>query len=1074
MAYLRPDRSHHHNQLTRIAAVAADPQPAVSRLPLLSEEHTRQLLIDWNQTAREYPNDTLIHSLFEAQAARTPEAVALIFEERQLTYRALNRHANRLARHLQTLGVGPETMVGLAMDRSIEQIVALLGILKAGAAYVPLDPRYPVERLALMLAETQSPVVITQPHLCERLPAATPTLMLSDAAVESSAADDENPTSGANAASLAYVIYTSGSTGVPKGVLIDHRGLVNHTFAMVESHRLDTSDRVLQFSGIGFDASAASLFPALIAGASLILPASAPNELVGDQLTMLCERQQITILQLPASIWHQWVDTLWLHRRPLKVPLKVMLVGGESPSVEKLRLWAKLAGRPMSFLNAYGPTEATITTTMFALSCDEATAAATTSIPIGRPLANKQIYILDEQRQLAPIGTAGELYIGGVGLARGYLNRPELNAERFIEWTPPGPTMNGTGPVRLYCTGDRARFRADGQIEFLGRIDHQVKLRGYRIEPGEIEAVLRQHHDVRDAVVVTREDVAGLPRLVAYIVADPAIADYRLDAELSSFLWTKLPAFMIPSQFVPLAALPLNVNGKLDRQALPAPETKLTPHAPGAAPSMPEEIILANIWAQVLGRTLIGVNDDFFTLGGHSLAAARAISLASAVFGRQLPLRLLFEAPTIASFVRAMQEEGHEQNGLSRLNLLAEAALDPTITAPTPWQPSKNPPQTILLTGATGYLGAFLLDELIQHTDAHIYCLVRAEDPDHATARLTQALSRYLLDTSIQNRVTAIPGDLGKPLLGLDQQQFQLLAETIDVIYHAAAQVHYLHSYARLKPTNVQGTVEILRLAATARVKPVHYVSTLSVALEAAHEGVMYEDEPLTRCSSTKGYDQSKWVAESIVTQARARGLPVAIYRPGRIGSHTVSGASNHDDFLVRMIVGCVQLGAAPDIPMAESLFPVDLAARTIVHLSRQPELAHTTFHLQNPQPSSWNWIIETLQAMGHPVRRVAYDEWHRHLLDKVLANPDHILHSLLSYFPQDPAAANWIDVVERYRFDMTNTLGGLAESGIELPVIDRAFLGSMVADLVRQGLINAPIAQAYLVAWNEPALSGY
>jgi amino acid adenylation domain-containing protein/thioester reductase-like protein len=1066
-------------------AIVADPQKPINQLSLLDGVEKWYLLSNWNDTATDYPTEICIHELFEAQAARTPTAIALVCEDQQITYRTLNRRANQLARRLQALGAGPDVMVGLAMDRSPEQIVGVLGILKAGAAYVPLDPSYPEERLALILNETRAPVLLTQRHIRDRLPVAhTAHIICVDEEPDTSAEDDHNPPNGATADNLAYVIYTSGSTGTPKGVLIEHRGLVNHTFAMVEHHALDAHDRVLQFSGLEFDASAATLFPALSVGATLVLPTIAPTQLVGDQLTQLCERQQINILQLPASIWHQWVDDLWLRHQVLQAPLKVLLVGGEKPSADKLRRWAKLTGRAMKFLNAYGPTEATITTTLFELSCNEATAETITAIPIGRPLANTQVYILDTDMQPVPVGVAGELYIGGVGLARGYLNYPELTTERFV--ANPFPTLehsNTPAVQRLYKTGDLARYRADGNIEFLGRIDHQVKVRGYRIELGEIETVLRQHPAIRDAIVLAREDVPDVSQLVAYIVVDSqtsldlandqSFANHGLYAELNKLLREKLPHYMIPAAFVPLAALPLTSNGKLDRQALPAPDAHTLMHEPSARPHTPEEIILANIWSQVLGWPHIGANDNFFALGGHSLAAARVVALASTVFERALPLQMLYEAPTVAAFAQAMHDQSSIPLAPKPDELLADVVLDPAITPRTPWQPDTASPQAIFLTGATGYLGAFLLQELLERTNARIYCLIRAEDAQHAMLRLQQTFTRYSIDPgNWQSRVFPVLGDLGQPLLGIDPQAFQHLAGMIDVIYHTAAQVHYLHPYAALKPANVQGTVEVLRLACLEKVKPVHYVSTLAVAVAAGHEGLVREDEELSICTSVKGYDQSKWVAEAILKIARARGLPVAIYRPGRIGSHSHSGASNSDDFFVRLVAGCLQLGAAPDIPLVENLLPVDVAAHMITRLSQQPALANTTFHLRSPHPTDWRWVIETLQSLGYPVRLVSYQEWHRTLLDIVLADPGHILHSLLNYFPQDLEDADWIDVLNRYRFDIQNTMAGIAGSAIQIPAFDAALVERMIVDIIRQELITEPACYTHAFELSARVLS--
>jgi amino acid adenylation domain-containing protein/thioester reductase-like protein len=879
-------------------------------------------------------------------------------------------------------------------------------------------------------------------------------------------ADDLNIDGGATVDNLAYVIYTSGSTGVPKGAMIDHRGLVNHSFAMVDSHALDASDRVLQFSSLGFDASAATLFPALIVGAELVLPQAASSELLGDQLTQLCERAQITVLQLPASIWHRWVDELEIRGRLLHIPLKVLLVGGESPLIDKLHTWIRLIGRSMTFLNAYGPTEASITTTLYRVICNESTAEKPQSIPMGCPIANKQVYLLDAHMQPVPLGATGEIYIGGIGLARGYLNRPELTAERFIEWT-----VNDRLSVRLYRTGDLARYRPDGNLEFLGRIDHQVKLRGFRIELGEIEATLYQHPSVRSAVVLVREDVPRLQRLVAYIVGDGAAkldrspartaAIARLHNEIRAFLRTKLPDHMVPSAFVSLHSLPLTSNGKLDRQALPPPELNATNET--AAPRTSEEVILTGIWATALGRPHIGIHDDFFALGGHSLLAARAIVLVNTALNRDIPLRMLYDAPTVAGFAHAISGESDQPAPVAPINLAAEIILDPLIMPPpNVRQRLDTPPNAIFLTGVTGFLGAFLLHELLVQTTATIYCLVRARDKQDASRRIQQTLDEYQIwRNEWCDRIVPVVGDLRYAQFGLSTAIFQSLASIIDIIYHAGAQVHYLSPYHALKDANVLGSIEVLRLAALERIKPVHYVSSIAVAAMTASGLWNYADDDGNVDSQPMGYAQSKWVAEGIMRLAQARGVPVAIYRPGRIGSHSQTGAANLDDSFVRLLAGCIQLGLAPDISMVENLIPVDYTAQMIVHLSRQPKLENETFHLLNPKSITWQWVAGVMQDLGYPLQLIPYHEWHRALIQVATSDSSHPIHGLLMLVPQSQTAASWIDPWANQQFEARTIVTRFAGSAIRCPAVDAVQLERTLADSLRRGLfaISAPLS---------------
>jgi aspartate racemase len=622
---------------TILQGIAADPSCPISEVPLLTSAERRQLLVEWNNTTRAYPGDKLLHELFEAQAERTPDAPAVILEDRALSYRQLNQRANQLARYLRKHGVGPDVLVGICVERSLDMLVAPLGILKAGGAYVPLDPAYPKQRLAFMLRDARVSLVLTQKHLSATLAqnGLQEICLDADWPVVARERPENLPLRG-TAENLAYVIYTSGSTGKPKGVPITHRAVAIHSAACVERYELRPSDRVLQFASLSFDASAEELFPSWIAGAAVVL-LHRQTLTIPEFLTFL-RQQRLSVVNLPAPYWHEWVLELPRASDDFPPELRLVIVGNDKVSPQRFAAWRKSVGDRVRWMNAYGPTEATITATIYEpAAANEARDSA--SVPIGRPMANKQVYILDRRLNPVPIGVPGELHIGGPTLSRGYLNRPNLTAEKFIA------DPFGLDPgARLYKTGDLARYLADGNIEFLGRLDDQVKVRGFRIELGGIEAVLSQHPAVRQAVITAREDAPG-KRLAAYVVA--AEKRQAAAAELRSYLKEKLPDYMVPSAFVFMESLPLTPSGKIDRRALPAPSQTNGDRSGYVAPSHSLERQLAAIWEEYLGVRPIGVRDDFFELGGNSLIAARMMYGIEKACGRKVPLSTLFEGATI-------------------------------------------------------------------------------------------------------------------------------------------------------------------------------------------------------------------------------------------------------------------------------------------------------------------------------------------------------------------------------------------------------------------------------------------
>jgi amino acid adenylation domain-containing protein len=632
-----------------LEAIGTDPDVCVGSLPMLSQAEKNQLLLEWNDTAADYPKTATIHQLFEAQVLKTPNSVALVFEGAELTYAALNAKANQLAHHLRGLGVGPDVLVAICAQRSLDMIVGLLGIIKAGGAYLPLDPSYPEERLAYMLDDARPLVVLTQQNLLGTLPlGAIPTRCLDSEWAQISGSGDANPVNLTRPGNLAYVVYTSGSTGRPKGVLITHQAVNRLVFDEQYLH-LRAEDRVGQAANSSFDAITFEVWGALLHGCQLNI---IPYEVLlsTSAFAASIQQQKITTMFLTTALFNQIA---------FEAPATFsgffnLLFGGDSVDPRPVGTVLR-EGAPNRLLHVYGPTESTTFALWYwvrELNSDERT------IPVGRPISNTRIYLLDANLNPVPVGVAGQLHIGGDGLARGYLNRPDLTADKFI----PDPFCHEPGRQpgsRLYKSGDLARYLPDGNIEFLGRIDNQVKIRGFRIELGEIEAALAALPMVREAVVLAREDVPGDKRLVAWVIPQTAGETLKVE-QLRSALQQSLPDYMIPMHFMVQDSFPLTPNGKIDRKALPAPDS-VRSEDDYCAPRTPTETVLAAIWADVLKLDRVGIHDNFFTLGGHSLLATQLITRIRTVFQSELPLRALFEAPEVEALARRIELARQQQ-----------------------------------------------------------------------------------------------------------------------------------------------------------------------------------------------------------------------------------------------------------------------------------------------------------------------------------------------------------------------------------------------------------------------------
>ena len=634
----------------------------VADMDLLTPAERNQLLLEWNSKTLEVPRDTCAHQLIEAQAAMKPDAIAAEFAGNRISYRQLNQRANQLANYLRKQGVGPEVLVGISLGRSLEMLVAILGVMKAGGGYVPLDPNYPQERLQFMIADADLRLVITTRQLAHKVPASVELLLIDDQWPKIARQSAENLAVSVQPNNVAYVIYTSGSTGNPKGVVVEHRSLTNFIFAAASGYEMSNRDRVLQFASLSFDLSVEELFLTLTHGATLVLRS---EEMISSPQDFLrsCEAWKVSILDLPTAYWHELTNALADGGLSLPPSVRLVIIGGEKAANDRLAAWHASVGDRARLVNTYGPTETTVAVTISELT--NRNAAASGVIPIGRPFANTRAFILDAGLRPVPIGVAGELYIGGPGVARGYLNRPDLTAEKFI-----ADPFTADQNHRLYRTGDRVRYRRDGQIEFLDRVDNQVKIRGFRIELEEIEQCLRAQSAIRDCVVVHDQDAQ---RLIAYVVAKTreTISTAALRASLKEIL----PAYMVPSMFEVIDALPLTANGKIDRRALPRTSGRAPADEPSAEPSTPIEEMIAAAWREALQVDRLGVHDNFFDVGGHSLLAAKVVSLVRNQMNVDLTIVDLFQAPTISGLAELLAPRLAEKSARDEFdNLMREIA----------------------------------------------------------------------------------------------------------------------------------------------------------------------------------------------------------------------------------------------------------------------------------------------------------------------------------------------------------------------------------------------------------------
>ncbi|MEU7764367.1 amino acid adenylation domain-containing protein [Nocardia sp. NPDC049190] len=1007
--------------------VATDPTTAVGDIDIMDQvEHKR--IRSWGSGPEHDVTPEPLTAALGRHAASTPEAIAVVCGPDTLSYGQLRARSARLARWLIGQGVAPDTVVAVAMRRSVRQVVALCAIAEAGGAWMLIDPDHPAERLR-HLVESAAPrcVLTTTDDGCAAATHNLDTLDL-DGFDSAPVTDGERPTL-LHEDHPACLIYGSGSTGHPNGVMLTHRAIVHQLTWMQHEYGVDATDVYLHHTP-AFDVSLWSYFLPLRAGARLVLAGPVERREPGS-LGRLVAEHRVTLADFVPTMLAAFTE----HATAADLAsLRVVFVIGAALPPATARSFALIS--PAEVHTLYGPTETGVGITQHAFAAADPPVFGRS---IGVPEWNSQCLVLDARLRPVPVGVVGELYCAGVQLARGYHGGPGDTAERFV-----ANPLGGPGE-RMYRTGDLVRWNRAGTLDYVGRTDAQMWVHGRRIATGEIEAALLADPGVGQAVVTVEPSALG-DRLVGYVVAAPgAVVDVESLRHLAS---RSLPASMAPSIVVALDMLPVTADGALDRAALPRP-VFVTRGA--AAPATPLEQAVADVFAEVLAVSPVGVEDNFFELGGSSLSAFALHRRLSSELARDVPMSAVLAAPTATGLAAWLSETSEPQ---APPTPDADAVLDPEIAIDGCAPAHTGPPREVLLTGATGFLGAHLLHELLDRTDARVWCVVRADSAEEGIDRILRAQCRYRLSgDAAAERIVVVAGDLTAPRLGLDAADYDRLADSVDAIYHNGARVNPVAPYARLRPANVEGTRELLRLAVTGRVKPVHLISTIRAAVAAPPTSTVVAEAVRLRADQLpgNGYLASKWVAEELVRQAGERGVPVAIYRPGTICGDPNVGVNSTDDSFWNMIRSVAILGMAPDVTDATvSLVPVSYVARAIVEISGRPR-AHTVYHLVNRTPLAVSEILASLRAHGLPVATVSpetvRDGLVRESRRRNAVGDDSLARAAL-------LNPSFIDLAGRLDLADAHSRAALAGTGVECPPVDRPAVDTYVREFIESGFL--------------------
>lgn len=1111
--------------------VIADPNKKACEINLLTKHEKNLLLNEWccpkDKTSLELSS---IFASFQSQAEKNPDQPAIEYEEQILSYKEIAQLVNNLACSLINKNVHVGDRICVLMDRTPTLLIAMLAIFKVGAIFIPINLKYPKERIDYVLDDSQATFIIanqkdmvpesyqnklllvSRNHFEINLPAANQ--------VVSSIVDLEE---------VAYIIYTSGTTGNPKGVMIKHRGLINLTKWYITSFQITKEDRASQFASQGFDPFFCETVPFLMTGACVCI-VDDNIKLTPSEFFLWLAKYKITICDLPTSYALMLFSLSW----PELPSLRMIKIGGESITHYPTQKFS------FDIWNGYGPTETTVETTyakIYSANFPNEIIKHRTP-PIGKPVTNNEAYIVDKHFQLLPIGIAGELLIGGEGLAKGYWNKDNLTNEKFINHS-----FDNKNIKKLYRTGDLARWLPDGNIEFIGRIDYQIKIRGFRIEPGEIETAISAHPDVNEVVVLANKDIKGEKSLIAYITPNldkgrylyqercllsfsndkfmetitediskygialsgiteqltkdqlvrlhlklPGLSDSKtlnghlvwqhdnrcgilfdlndderitvnksIDYYLSTHnimemvlsasakrnlrkaLRKKLPEYMIPAAFVTLMEFPLTFSGKIDAKALPPPqEFEKFFQKKFVAPQSETEKKLAAIWSRLLKQATISMSDNYFDLGGTSLTAAELSSIILDEFKISIPTQILFDLPYIPVLAEYIDTKGKQYTTHTSIqdDIKRDAKLHDNIVANKKISPNLSEPKNILLTGAGGFLGIYLLKELLAQTNAKIHCIIRKGEFETAAKRLLVTIEKFKLekDVSLANRrIIAIPGDISFDNFGLPTEHYQNLAEHVDLIYHCGAQVNIMTAYHKLRGSNVQGTIEAIKFAVKKINKPIHYISTLSSAYLKNEQGQLIEEFPTSQYEDLfGGYAISKWISERLLAQIADRGLPASIYRSGYIAGDAITGIANLNDALFMLMKGCIQMGYAPDLNEQITLLPVDFVSEAIVQISLKHPDKKSVYHIDHPKGISWIDLIAWINDYGYKVNLITTKEWQQKLTH---ISHDNALFPFLPYYLALEGNQLYPAV------DVSKTAAILKDLKIDYPPIDHQLL---------------------------------
>lgn len=1008
---------------------------------LLSPEDREKLLNGFNKTGWDYHHEETLESLFRKQALLHPDKTAVVYLDQEITYRDLDGKSNQIANLLLSHGIKEGKYVPVWLDRSLEWVVAVLGVIKTGAAYVPIDPAYPAKRVEFILSDTAADIIITNQNLENLLSETERTKVFDLSSMENlNHLPSEYPEIIIHKNSLAYTIYTSGSTGKPKGVMVSHQA-IQHLVTWHNHHfHVDHSSKLTLVAGLAFDISVWETWSALTSGATLFI---ADNEDRTDTHALVdyYRRNQITHGFVPSVLAPGVVN---YSRNYNDLKLKYLFTGGE-----KLKpvLTTELS---YELIDYYGPTECTVFATFKKVKDINGKYISS----IGKPIANAKAYILGENRELLPVGAVGELCIGGNILADGYLNNKELTDSKFI----PNPFNE---KEKLYHTGDLAKWKPDGNIEFLGRIDNQVKIRGFRVELGEIERTLVQQKDIREAVVISKDTEGSTKYLIAFIVLKPDAA--KDVSSVRNTLKEELPGYMIPAQIIFIDKIPLTANGKTDAQALKDLADKEAKELISFEPPTNEtERIVVDIWSSALERPVINITDNFFDIGGNSLLVATVAVALQRKLDIKVYLRDIYQFPVLqelSEVLIARSKATREAVPMEDVEPYVELQKDVYLAPGTVFAGGFDPkqvenPTTIFLTGVTGFVGIHLLQELLDTTNADIYCLVRAQDQFHAMEKIERCFKQYKIPQKEEQKSRIIPviGDLALPALGLSEEIFSKLAKQTDLIYHSGSSVNFIEPYSYMKAPNVEGLREIIKLAGAERTKCLALLSTISV-YSWGHvftgKTVMLEsddiEQNLMSVSKDIGYVRSKWVMEAVADLAAKEGLPLITYRLGYAMCHSETGASASYQWWSGLVKNCIEFKSYPALTeLREGLITVDYMTKSMAHITKNKEAIGKKFNLiARPETNLTLEGFFGLMKKYYPftLKDLPYKEWRKQWED----DSKNRLYPLTSLFRDNMHEG--LSTVELYQntyvWDCSNVIQFLEGSDIQEPVFDKKILDS-------------------------------